>query len=74
MRPDVETDDVEQPVARAFRKPDQRTRERIDFFDGVVVFDGDLVGCGSVEAPMRLAMKFGVSLQSTTPLPSRTSQ
>ena len=50
MLPDVESDDIEQAVAGALRKPDQRPGERIDFFDGEVVFDGQTLHGGAEES------------------------
>ena len=55
VRPDIETDNVEQAVAGALRQSDQRTGERIDFFNRVVVFDRNFVGCRPVECADAIA-------------------
>ena len=48
--PDVEPDDVEQAVAGALRKADQRAGERVDFFDREIVLDGEALDGGAEES------------------------
>ena len=47
--PDVEPDDVEQPVAGALGQPDQRPGERVHFLDREIVFDGQALHRGAEE-------------------------
>jgi hypothetical protein len=48
--PDVESHDIEQAVAGAFGKPDQRPGERVHFLDGEIVFDGQALNGGTEES------------------------
>ena len=48
--PDVEPDDIEQAVAGAFGKTDQRAGERVHFLDGEIVFDGQALNGGTEES------------------------
>ena len=47
--PDVETDDVEEPVTCAFGQPDERPCEHVDFFYREIVFDCQTLHRGSEE-------------------------
>src|SRR5579883_3168729 len=41
-RPHIEPDNIQKAEAGRIRQPDQRPRDRIDLFDGVVALDGNL--------------------------------
>ena len=43
QRPDIQTHNVEQPVTGALGQANGRSGQRVDFFNGVAVLDGDFV-------------------------------
>ncbi len=49
MRPNVESDNIHQPEARAFGQSDQRTRNRVHFFNGEIALDRQPVHHGAEE-------------------------
>ena len=59
VRPDVEADDIEQAVAAGFGEADQIAGERVDFFDGVVVFHGELLDGAAEETADAIADEVG---------------
>ena len=72
VREHVDAGDVQRPERRALRPADRRAGDRVDLFDRVLAAAPARANAASApKRPMRLAMKFGVSFATTTPLPSR---
>jgi len=57
--PNIQAHDIEKPVTGALGQPDQLSRQRIHFFDGVPVFDGDLLNSRAEERADPVGDKVG---------------
>src|SRR5581483_1711414 len=66
---DVEADEIDGAKGRRLGPSHRRSGERIDLFDGEIHLLHQAHYVEDGEGPIRLAMKLGVSLARTMPLP-----